>query len=178
MKNVIKRFINCLFNVISPEIVMKLNAQTCKYLKIYSSQISCTMKVFSNLPTHLKVVTILSHINWLMFKDLWLHWMPVYKFWNKTVEYCYIQWIMEISWWLSCNFCVVWWIYINNVFDCEWLKKNYQTLFLLTSRYKVIESNKSNRWQCNSNRFENLKCNSNRWHCYSNRQHVIDLIPG
>ena len=41
---------------------------------------------------------------------------------------------------------------------------------------KVIESNRvigSNRWQCNSNRFENLKCNSNRLLCNSNRFEIL-----
>ena len=57
-------------------------------------------------------------------------------------------------------------------------------VFHVRADRKVIESIRvieSNRWQCNSNRLENLKCNSNssRLQCdsNSNRQHVIDPIP-
>ena len=49
-----------------------------------------------------------------------------------------------------------------------------------TSRQKSNRVIESNRWQSNSNRFENLKYNSNRLQCNinSNRQDVIDPIPG
>ena len=52
-------------------------------------------------------------------------------------------------------------------------------VLICTRNENVIESNRSNRLQSNSNRFENLKCtrlsNSNRWPCNSNTV-VIDYL--